>query len=79
MPTMELKAYDPLVLLASLKGKGLDVAEDGVKLLIEETLTWVEQSAKLSATPLDDIAMILLPRLKAMALGEADKIDGKVG
>lgn len=70
------KAYDVKVLADKLKGRGLDVAEEAAKVIIEETLNWVEESAKLSATPYDDMGLIVLPKLKEIALKEADKIDG---
>jgi hypothetical protein len=73
------KAYDVAVLLAQLKGRGLDVAEEAAKVLIEEMFGWVEASAKVSATPYDDMALIVLPQLKAFALATADKIDSQVG
>lgn len=73
------KAYDVQDLLVELKGKGLDLAEDAAVHVIEAVLKWVENSAKLSATPYDDMALIVLPQLKIMALKAVDKIDGQVG
>jgi hypothetical protein len=73
------KAYDPKALVAKLKGRGLDVAEEAAKVLVEETCSWLEESAKLSATPVDDIAAVLVPHLKSLALGAVDKIDGAAG
>jgi hypothetical protein len=73
------KAYDIAVLAEKLKGRGLDVAEEAVKVLVEEMFVWVEESAKLSATPYDDMAMIILPQMKAMAVKAVDKIDGQIG
>lgn len=72
------KAYDVKDLAAKLKGRGLDVAEEAAKVIIEETFGWVEESAKLSATPYDDMGLIVLPKIKELALAAADKIDGKV-
>lgn len=73
------KAYDIKALAEKLKGRGLDMAEEAAKIVIEETLAWVEESAKISATPYDDMGLIVLPQLKVLALGAADKIDGAVG
>jgi len=70
------KAYDAKVLVAKLKARGLDVAEEAAKVLIEESFTWVEESAKLSATPYDDMGLVIIPKLKELALKEVDKIDG---
>lgn len=73
------KAYDPKALVAKLKGRGLDIAEEGVKILIEETFSWAEESAKISATPFDDlVGAAVLPKVKEIALSAADKIDGKL-
>jgi hypothetical protein len=73
------KAYDVKDLAARLKGRGLDLAEEAAKIVIEETLVWIEESAKLSATPYDDMGLIVLPQLKKLALDAADKIDGQEG
>lgn len=73
------KAYDVKVLLEGLKGKGLDLAEEAGKIVVEELFVWLEASAKVSTTPYDDMALIILPKLKEMALEVTDKVDGKVG
>lgn len=73
------KAYDLKVLQDKLKAKGLDLAEEALKMAIIELLDWVAESAPLSATPYDDMALIVLPQIKKMALEQADKIDGEVG
>ena len=73
------KAYDFSALALKFKEKGLDVAEDAVKLVVAETFDWVSESAKLSATPWDDMGLIVLPKIKELMLVEADKIDGKLG
>lgn len=73
------KAYELKALAERLKGRGLDLAEESVKILIEESFDWLGESAKLSATPYDDMAAIVLPKLKELALSAADKIDGQVG
>lgn len=73
------KAYDVADLMAKLKARGLDVAEEAAKVIIEESFNWLQESAPLSATPYDDMALIILPQLKAFALAQADKIDGVAG
>lgn len=73
------KAYDLKVLVDKLKVRGLNLGEDAAKGIIEDTLAWVEESAKLSATPYDDMGLIVLPKLKEMALAQVDKIDGVSG
>jgi hypothetical protein len=73
------KPYDLKDLAAKLKGRGLDIAEEGVKIMIEETFAWGEESAKLSKNPFDDMALLVLPQIKSKALEFADKIDGEKG
>lgn len=70
------KAYDVADLALKLKGRGLDVAEEAAKVLVEEVLAWAEESAKISETPYDNMALVVLPELKKLALGLVDKIDG---
>lgn len=77
-PTME-KPYDLKVLLEKLKARGVDLAEDALKLVIEETSAWVVESAALSPNKIDDLAAIGMPELKKLALNLADKVDGKEG
>ncbi len=73
------KAYDLKALVAKLKARGLDLAEDGAIIVIEEAFAWLEESAPLSATPYDDMALVVFPPLKKMILEAADGIDGKIG
>lgn len=73
------KPYDLKDLGEKLKAEGLEVAEDGAKKAIKAVSAWVQESAKASATPFDDIALIVLPKLEEVALKEADKIDGHEG
>lgn len=73
------KAYDVKVLAEKLKARGLDVAEEAAKIIVEETFAWVEESAKASETPYDNMGLIVLPELKKLALGAVDKIDGVEG
>ena len=75
----EVKAYDVKELALRLKGRGLDVAEEMVKALVEEVFGWTEDSIRLSATPFDDVALVVLPKVKQLALEQVDKIDGHVG
>lgn len=71
------KAYDLKVLASKLKERGLDLAEDAAVIVVEELFAWVEESAKASTTPYDDMGLIVLPQLKELALDGVDKIDGK--
>lgn len=73
------KAYDVQDLVARFKARGLDVAEDGAKAMVEELFSWFEVSVKLSSTPFDDVALAVVPHLKKAALEAIDRVDGKVG
>jgi hypothetical protein len=69
------KAYDPKGLLAELKGQGLEVAEESAKVVITSVINWLEASAKLSATPIDDVLAVLYPTLRSYALAQAEGIN----
>ena len=74
-----MAAYDVKVLGEKLKARGLDVAEEALKGLVEDVFTWVEESVKLSPTPYDDLALGVLPVVKAETLKKIDAIDGVIG
>lgn len=74
-----LKAYDLNDLVMKLKARGLDVAEDMAKVIIQESAKWIVESAALSENKIDDVAALGMPELEKLALGLADKIDGQVG
>lgn len=74
-----MEAYKLSALLEKLKGKGLDVAEDGAKVIAESVLEWVQESALASANKYDDLAVVLVGALKDSIMKEIDKIDGKEG
>ena len=73
------KAYDLKVLGEKLKERGLDLAEESLVIVAEELFEWVRESAIASKTPYDDMALIVLPELKKLALKGIDKIDGEEG
>lgn len=73
------KAYDLKVLVEKLKAKGLDVAEETAKVIVSETLDWVQESAPKSPTNIDDIVAMAIPFVKPKILEAIDKIDGQVG
>lgn len=72
-------AYDLKLLGEKLKGKGLDLAEETLNILVEEMASWCVECAAKSATPYDDIVAIVMPQVKKYALEQVDKIDGEVG
>jgi hypothetical protein len=74
-----MAAYDIKMLADKLKMRGLDVAESALSGIVEDVFGWVEESVKLSPTPYDDIALGILPVIKAETLKRIDTIDGQVG
>ena len=72
-------AYEFKALIEILKGKGLEVAEESAEVLFDSVMEWVEESAKLSATPYDNMAMLIMPQLKEIVKKQIDKIDKKEG
>ena len=73
------KAYDLKELGNVLKGKGLDVAEESLNIVFDSVIEWFKESAKLSATPYDDMAMVIMPQLEKLVKDAIDKIDGEEG
>jgi hypothetical protein len=65
-------------LLAILKAKGFDLAEDQIKGLVEAVFEVSEEVIKASANKFDDLLLPLLPLAKNMILKAVDKLDGKV-
>jgi hypothetical protein len=73
------KAFDIKKLAEKLKARGLDLAEEAAKIVVEETLNWVEEGVSLSENKFDDLVKPFIPELKKAALELADKIDGQEG
>ncbi len=71
--------YDPMDLLARMESHGLDVAEIAARDIVEAVFSWVTESAKLSPSPLDDVVLLVMPRIKEEILKKVDAIDGKKG
>ena len=73
------KAYDLKNLGERLAKLGIPVLEETAEKVIGELFAWLDESAKMSHTPVDDIAAILYPQLQAIIMKQVDKIDGKKG
>ena len=69
------KAYDLKLLGEELKKEGLEIVEESLKIVIEATFNFLEKSAELSDTPYDDMASIIYPQLKKLALAKAEEIN----
>lgn len=76
---VEKKAYDLKDLAIKLKANGLELAEESAELVVKATFEWIEESAKISAMPYDDMALIVLPHVKSFIMKAVDKIDGQQG
>lgn len=72
-------AYSLKKLGLKLKDRGLDVAEEALKAVVEETIDWVAESAVESKNKLDDILVPVLLMAKPHILKAVDKIDGEEG
>lgn len=72
-----MAAYDLKVFVEKLKARGLDVAEDAAKGVIEDVFVFVEESVKESPTPYDDLLLGIMPVIKSEVLKAVEKIDGK--
>lgn len=70
-------AYQLADLVAKLKEHGLDIAEDGAKLVVGSVFDWVSESALVSENKVDDFAAVILPAVKPFVFSQLDKIDGK--
>lgn len=74
------KAYDLKVLGDKFKARGLDIAEDAAKGVVEDVIDFLSESALVSPNPYDDLlAASVYPVVKKKLLEKADTIDGKVG
>jgi len=71
---METKSLGDL-----LKEKGLDVAEDAAKLVVEAVFEFAEEAVKKTENKYDDVALAILPVVKPIVLDLVDKIDGEEG
>lgn len=70
---------DKQALIAILKAKGLDIAEDALKDALEALFEVAEEVVKKSENKYDDLLMVILPQIKPYILEAVDKIDGQQG
>lgn len=70
------KAYELKGLTDKMKEKGLDVAEDAALAVFESVTEWLEESAAMSETKIDDLLMAALGMAKSYVKDQIDKIDG---
>ena len=72
---MEQKAYDIKVLVEKLKANGLEVAEEGAKVAVEQTIQWVLESAQASENKYDDFLALVLPVVKPTIMKAIEDIN----
>ena len=72
-----MQAYDLKELGERLKGIGLELAEENLKVLVPEILKFLKDSAEASETPYDDVLVALLPVLETFILEQVEKINGE--
>ena len=73
------KPFDVKNLEARLKAKGLDAAEELVKLAASEIFDWTQESVMIHPNPFVKFAAPIVAQVKQIALEEIDKIDGQKG
>lgn len=64
-------------ILEEAKAKGLDLAEDSIKAVVEFALAALEKVALKSENKIDDLVVSLLPILKPKLMELIDLIDGE--
>lgn len=72
------KAYDFQDFIVRLKAIGIDNAEVLAAGIYRELKGWVTDSAKMTTTPFDDMAVGFFPQLDAVVLPQIDKISANV-
>lgn len=66
-------------LMASLKAKGLNIAEESLKLIVEELFDFISKAVIKSENKYDDLLLAVLPIAKPKIMELLDKIDGEEG
>lgn len=73
------KAYELKALGDKLAAKGLPVLENTAEEVYEAVKEWFVESAKLSASPIDDMIVPFLGFVDGIVKPAIDKIDGEPG
>jgi hypothetical protein len=73
------KAYDLKELGEEIKKMGLPLAEDMVEKVAHALFNWLEKSAVVSKSTVDDLIAMMYPSIKAKVFEAVDKIDGEEG
>ena len=70
---------DKKALVEMLKAKGLDIAEDALKDVVEVVFEIAEEAVKQSENKYDDLLLAILPQVKPLILKAIDKLDKQEG
>jgi hypothetical protein len=74
-----LKPFDVKVLGERLQAKGLDVAEELLKVLAAEVLDWTAESCAVHSNAFVKFGAPAIVAVKPIVMKELDKLDGEVG
>lgn len=78
--TVVNEPYSIKALAATLKTKGVDLAESAVIEVIKGVSQWAQESAKAGTKPMVDAGVLLVaPQAEKFLVEMADKIDGVKG
>lgn len=73
------KPFDIQDLKDRLKAKGLDAAEEVLKVVANEAIDWVAESCALHENAFIKIGGTIAAAAKPAVMKELDKVDGQVG
>lgn len=73
------KPYQLGDLKKKLVEKGLPEVEELAEKCYAATKEWIQESAALSKTPIDDVIVSAFPFIDGLVKPQLDKIDGKAG
>ena len=74
-----VKPFDAQDLVNRLKSKGIDVAEELLKVLAGEVLDWASESCAMHDNAFVKFGAPALMAVKPIVIQEIDKLDGQVG
>lgn len=69
------KAFDLKALGEELKGQGLELAEESMKVVVKGVFNWIEASVKLTANPYDDFFVMARPQIEEVLNPVVEKIN----
>jgi hypothetical protein len=71
----KVPAFDVKDLVERLKSAGLPLAEEAAHAVVKSVFDWVEYGVKETPTPIDDVALALMPPLRAFIDSKLDGIS----